>query len=310
MARRLNARSNAQVFRVAVAMGAALYGTITVGGRWFHDRGFSLYEISLTGTVFGTLALGALLLARPHLLPRRRDLGLFVAFGLAGAALQLTQFAGIVLGVPVATVALLLYTQPVWTVLIGRGWLLEPITRRKLVALAVSFAGVLVLLDVRALAGARLLGVVAALVAGFFLALWVVLARVSALRGNPPPTTTFGYLGTTTLALLIFWPLARWLVPVDAVTRIDPALWLADWPAVALYTVAASLLPAVLVMWGMRGVEASTAGVLLLLEPVTAALLAWPMFGEALTARAAFGGALVLGANWVLLRQGDHEPER
>lgn len=302
MARRLKPLEGATPRRLAVAVAAAFYGTITVGGRWFSNHGFSLYEISLVGVAFAAALLLPAVLLRPRLRPARRDLGLFVLFGAVGAALQLSQFAGIVLGVPVALVALLLYSQPVWTVFIGRIWLAEPITRAKLIALALSVAGVLALFDPSSASGSRGVGIVAALLAGLLLAVWVVLARISALRGNPPLTTTFGYTSTSALALLIAWPLARWLLPEPSMTRLDPAVWLSAWSAVALYTVVASVLPATLAMWGMRAVDASTAGVLLLLEPVTAALLAWPMFGEPITGRVLLGGAFVVGANWVLLR--------
>ena len=111
-------------------VGAALYGAIAVGGRVFVKLGFSLFEIAITGGLFGALILAPVLLWRPALRIKRRDADIFIAFGLMGAVLQIGQFLGIVLGVPVAIVALLLYTQPLWTVLLGRLWLGEPITRR------------------------------------------------------------------------------------------------------------------------------------------------------------------------------------
>jgi drug/metabolite transporter (DMT)-like permease len=290
--------------RLAVMAGAAGYGGITVGGRWLSDRGFSLYEISLTGVVFTAFALAPVLASRPWLRPRRSDLPLFIAFGAVGAALQLTQFAGIVLGVPVALVALLLYTQPIWTVVLGRIWLEEPITPRKLAAAVLAGAGVLVLFDPRGAAGsAPAVGLSAALAGGLALSLWVVLARVSALRGNPAVRTTFGYTSFSAAWLLLLWPLATLLLPASGMVRLSAGPFIAEWPSVALYTVGANLVPALLAMWGMRRVEASTAGVLLLLEPVSAALLAWPLFGESLDGNVALGGALILAANWLLLQR-------
>ena len=290
--------------RLAVMAGAAGYGGITVGGRWLSDRGFSLYEISLTGVVFTALALLPALLMTPRLRLRRSELGLFAIFGFVGATLQLTQFAGIVLGVPVALVALLLYTQPVWTVLLGRIWLEEPITGRKVGAAALAAVGVLVLFDPRGAAGtAPTIGLLAALAAGLALSFWVILARSSALRGNPAVTTTFGYTAFSAVWLLAAWPLATLVLPSASLGRVSVAPFLAQWHWVALYTVGANLLPALLAMWGMRRVDASTAGVLLLLEPVSAALLAWPLFGETLEGNVAVGGGLILAANWILLRR-------
>lgn len=297
--------------RLAVMVGAAGYGGITVGGRWLSDRGFSLYEISLTGVVFTAIVLAPALVARPRLRPRRVDLPLFLQFGAVGAALQLCQFAGIVMGVPVALVALLLYTQPIWTVLLGRLWLEEAITPRKLAAAALATGGVLLLFDPRGAAGsAPVAGLVAALAGGFALSLWVILARVSALRGNPAARTTFGYTSLSAVWLLALWPLAGLFLPDPGMARLSTAPFLAHWPSVALYTVGANLIPALLAMWGMRRVEASTAGVLLLLEPVSAALLAWPLFGEVLEGNVAAGGALILAANWLLLRRVDEPGAR
>lgn len=284
--------------------GAAGYGGITVGGRWLSDRGFSLYEISLTGVVFTAIMLAPALLARPRLRLRRGDVPLFLQFGAVGAALQLCQFAGIVMGVPVALVALLLYTQPVWTVLLGRLWLEEPVTPRKLMAAALATAGVVLLFDPRGAAGsAPVAGLVAALAGGFALSLWVILARISALRGNPAVRTTFGYTSFSAAWLLVLWPLAWLAIPDASMVRLSVAPFLDHWTSVALYTIGANLAPALVAMWGMRRVEASTAGVLLLLEPVSAALLAWPLFGEVLEGNVAAGGALILAANWLLLRK-------
>jgi DME family drug/metabolite transporter len=53
---------------------------------------------------------------------------------------------------------------------------------------------------------------------------------------------------------------------------------------------------------GMRTTSASTASVLVLLEPLTAALLSWVLFGERLSALGLLGAALLLGAIYALAR--------
>jgi len=286
----------------AVIVGAALYGAITVGGRVFAQLGFSLLEIAITGGLFGALILAPVLVWRRDLRIRRRDAGIFIAFGVMGAVLQIGQFLGIVLGVPVAIVALLLYTQPLWTVVLGRLWLGEPITRRKLGALALSAVGIVILVGPTGSAqGYSALGLAGPLVAGVMLAVWIILGRMSALRGNHPITTTFGYQASTTLGLLALWPvLATW--PIFAgMSRLDPAVFVTNWQAVLIYTVLANVLPALLVMWGMVALEASAAGMMLLLEPAAAAFLAWMMFGETVGGQVWLGGALILGSNAVLM---------
>lgn len=290
--------------RLAVVVGATLYGGITFGGRYFALRGFSLLEISLTGVLFAALPLTLVVLVWPRLRPSRRDLDVYLAFGVVGAALQLTQFGGIVLGVPVAIVALLLYTQPVWTVILGRWLLAEPVTGHKVLAAALAVAGTVVLVDPFDVTAAQLpvLGLAVSLAAGLMLSLWLVLARVSALRDNHPVTTNLGYAAATTAVLLLLAPLVRAWLPDPSLSGLDPAVWLVHWRSVGLYTLLANIAPAILVMWGMRSVDASSAGVLLLMEPVSAALLASWAFGEALTGHVLVGGSLILAANAVLIR--------
>lgn len=297
--------------RLAVALGAALYGGITVGGRYFADRGFSLLEIALTGTLFGTIVLLPWVLLRPRLRPRRADLDLYLRFGLVGALLQLSQFGGIVAGVPVAVVALLLYSQPIWTVALGRILLHEPVTRRKILAAALALAGTVVLLEPWTIAVRSwpTWGLLAALFAGLMLSLWVILGRLAALRGTPAVTISFGYSASTAAVLLAGSPLLAALLSDSGHARLDPEVWLLQAPAVGLYTLAVNVAPALLVLWGMRIVQASTAGVLLLLEPVAAAAMAAWMFSEGLEGNVMVGGALVLASNGVLVAEGPGDEE-
>jgi len=53
---------------------------------------------------------------------------------------------------------------------------------------------------------------------------------------------------------------------------------------------------------GMKTTQATIAGIITLLEPVTAAVLAAILFGERLTALGIFGAVLLLGAILVLAR--------
>lgn len=288
---------------LAVATGSALYGGITVGGRYFAQQGLSLLEISLIGVSFGALTLAPLMLLRPRLRPRLEDSGLWIAFGLSGAGLQLSQFGGIVLGVPVAVVALLLYTQPVWTVLLGRSLLREKISRRKLAAVSLALVGIVILLDPLELASRSfpLVGLAAGLAGGLFLSLWVILGRISGLRGNAPWTTSFGYAFSSATVLLLLTPLVQTISVEPELARLAPEVWVVHWRAVAVYTLVAHIASNLLVMWGMREIEASSVGILLLLEPISAACLAAWMFGEPLTARILVAGLLVLASNLLLV---------
>ncbi len=286
-----------------ILLAAIFYGLITVAGKYFSDLGFSLYEISLL-IMFMPVALLPALLFRKDLRPQPRLFAFYVSFGLIGAGLQLTQFAGIVLGVPVAVVALLLYTQPIWTTVLGRLLLHEAITRRKIISAGLALIGVVFLVE--PFSGHVTLnatGVLFAIAAGIFLSLWVIWGRKGGLRGQHFVTSAFGYAFFSSVCLLALYPLARWLFHEEAFVRLDFRNYLLHWRAVAGFTLFAGLTPACLAFSGMRTVEASTAGILLLLEPVSAAILAYLIFAQKPTSMIWIGGGFILFANYVLLQE-------
>ena len=287
--------------RLAIALAALLYGFITVGGRQLANLGLSLIELSLT-IAFVPLLLGPMMALRRDLLPAFGSLPFFVLFGLAGALLQLAQFAALLLGVPVAVVALLLYSQPLWTIGLGRVVLAEPVTVRKCIAAGTGLVGVVILVaPMGGAASYSVAGLVAGVVAGIALSIWVICGRHSALGGNHPLTTTFSSAFFSTLwLLLLFLPMARSSASAQ-LSRLSPAIYWQHWELVGIFAVAAILLPNALAFWGMQREQASTTGILLLLEPLSAAALGYLLLGEGLGERVLIGGFLVLMSNYVVI---------
>ncbi len=215
------------------------------------------------------------------------------------------------LGVPVAIVALLLYTQPIWTTVLGKVLLSEAITPKKIVAAVLAVCGLLVLINPFGMDVAFApLGLLSAVLAGLCLSLWVIWGRKSGLHQQHFITTTFGYAAASGFFLLLFQPLLSGMFEDSAFLTVDWHKYAEHWPAVAAFVLFAGLTPAFLAFSGMRKVEASTAGILLLFEPVSAAVLAYLLFSQPLTANIWLGGGIILLANYVLLRRAPLPPEQ
>jgi drug/metabolite transporter (DMT)-like permease len=291
-----------RISRGLIAGAAVLYGSVTVGGKLLYGMGFSLYEISLYPLVLTCAILAPWERSLGRVAVPRGALSLFVVYGLIGALLQLSQFGGIVLGVPVSTVALLLYTEPVWAILLGRVLLLEPVTNRKLFALAATLCGMVVLVQGERVAGVSLLGLACAALGGVFLALWVVWGRKSGLRSGDYLGTTVAWSEASALWLLLL--LGALLLTHDggAWHRLSWDHPWRGWLALGGFTVVAGILPDLLFFRGLRVVTASTAGIILLFEPVSAGLLAVLMFHEPLRLHVVVGGVIILLANFLLPR--------
>ncbi len=177
-----------------IIIAAILFGTITVGGNFFANLGLSLYEISLYPMIFMSLFFLIIILVRRQYLIKKEMLLFFITYGLIGALTLLAQFGGIILGVPVAIVALLLYSQPIWTTIFGKMILNEKVTVTKILAVVIALAGVLILIRSWNIerAGSST-GIIFATLGGIFLSLWVIWGRKSAINKQHYITTTAGW---------------------------------------------------------------------------------------------------------------------
>jgi drug/metabolite transporter (DMT)-like permease len=287
-----------------VLIAAILYGTIIAGGHFFVNLGLSLFEISLYRVLFISLALLPVVLIKRALLIKKRMLFFFIIYGLIGAFLELFQFGGIALGVPVAVVALLIYSQPIWTILFGRLILNEKITLRKFSAVFVAISGVILILkswDIQS--PQSLLGIISSLLGGVFLSLWIIWGRISGTSNQHYVTTTFGWTGFSVLWLLLLWPVVNIFITEPSVIRISTNFQLIYWLYLAIFAFIGGVIPHLFFYRGIQKVQAGVAGIILLLEPVSATLLASIFFNQTIGINIIIGGVLILISNYLVIHK-------
>ncbi|HEX5006236.1 MAG TPA: DMT family transporter [Hyphomonadaceae bacterium] len=162
------------------------------------------------------------------------------------------------------------------------------------VALAIALLGAL-LLSRGANGGnaGALAGDILALIAAVMVGLYLFFAKLA--RRTESAMQVLFWSTAVTLIVCFFASLARQesLVPPEPSWFIAP-LFLA---------VVAHVLGQGLIVAGVGRTPAALAGILLLIQPVAAALIAWPLFGETLTLAQLAGAALVLAGVWLAGRQ-------
>jgi drug/metabolite transporter (DMT)-like permease len=131
------------------------------------------------------------------------------------------------------------------------------------------------------------LGVLAGLATALSFAIYLVASERAGHRHDPFTTLVWG-LGFATL----FWLVVRppWTFPwaeFDSLRNVALGLGVA---------VVGTLIPFLLMLAAVRHLPASRASVVATLEPVLAALIAWPVHGETLGAPQILGGLMVVGA--------------
>lgn len=257
-----------------------------------------LSEVRSTGAAL-LLVLGVALWRPRSLRVTRRELGFLVVFGIAGLAfVQLFYFVAIQrLEIGIALV--IQYLTPVFVALWARFVVKEPVRRRLWVAIALSLAGLSLVVDLwrgMTLDGA---GVLACLAAALAYAAYVLMAERSVQRGRD----AFSLLAWGFLFAALFWALVQpwWTFPVDRVdgqASLDGRLEGFDAPVALLLSyvvLLGTIVPFVMLVTALHYIRATRATILAMLEPVLAALVAYAWLGEELTAPQIAGALLVLG---------------
>jgi len=275
-----------------------LFGGITTGARFLAGLGFSLYEIS-----FFTLGLATLMLA-PFAIGQKMDwkkMKYLALYGLSGALLQLAGFAGIILLVPVAVVSFFMYSQPIWTVFLSILFLKEKIDRRKLLAVVSAIAGVLILVNMISIGHYNIWGTIAPLIGGFLLAVWIVGGRKIAIEKEPASFITFAYCGFTTLWLLLIYPLFKLVVPQPMFSTLSFNHSVTTWLNLLWIVLISRVLSNWLFYRGLKKVEASRTGIIVLVEPISVAIISAVAFSQPITMNLIIGGGFILLANYLVI---------
>jgi DME family drug/metabolite transporter len=282
-----------------IVLAAVLWGTVGVTTRAI----FTLAETTALSVAFLRLALAvpvlglttAAVLGRGGLRVAPRHLLLMGAIGVLLGTYQLFYFGAIQrVGVAIATLVTLC-SAPVIVAALSVALLGERPTRRLVVAAGLAIGGTLLLVSPAErtdLSGTAGLGLLLALGSATGYALLTILSRRIARRYHPLTPLTIGF----TVGALALLP----ALVVEGAQVVYPA---ASWGLLLYLGVVPTALAYFLFTIGMRTTVATVASLVTLIEPLTAAGLAWLLFGERLGPLALVGAALLLGAVFLLTRE-------
>lgn len=287
-----------------ILIAALLSGTIVAGGKFFSDRGLSLYEITLYRAFIAGIPLLPFIIQTKNYRTLFHKLSFFILFGFVAAVTILSEFASVILGVPVAAVALLLYIQPVWTTIFSKLLLKEAITKRKIFSLSIAVVGVVILLkpwDIASVGSP--LAIAIGIVGGVFLSLWIVLGRKCGINKMHWATATFGSSMFSGAWVLLFYPLMAMLIDDQQLIRLSVGFPFDLWMYFILFVIVSDTFVTLLLMKGMHKVSASIAGMILLIEPLSAAVLAAIFLRQPITSNIVMGGLCILFANYLVIEK-------
>ncbi|HEY9104074.1 DMT family transporter [Chitinimonas sp.] len=272
-----------------ILLSAACFGVMPLFGRLAYAAGADAQAILLLRFGIAAACLALIMLFKREPWPRGRlALGL-LAMGAIGYAGQAFSYFTALSYASASLTALLLYTFPVIVTLIAAVWLHEPLTRRKVLALALASLG-LALTVGDALSGS-LTGVAFGLAAALIYSIYIAVGTRLTPRAGALASSTLVMLG----GALTFGVVSVWHAPALPQSS-------SGWLAVAAIGLLCSVIAALAFFAGLARLGASEAAMLSTFEPVVTVVLAASLLGERLTASQWIGGAVIIAAVLLLAR--------
>ena len=281
---------------IYVILGAACWGLIGVFNRLLAEVGVSVWN-RVTIRNFISLVLLTVVFAlfkRGVFRIKLRHLPIFIGAGLLSVlGLALTYF-NCQMHCSLAVAGILLYLAPSFVVLMSALFWKAPITKRKVMALVLSFFGCVLVSGI--MSGALTVSVTGLLLgigAGFCYATYTIFAHYGLEHYDSLTMIywTFFFAGLGSLAFLNWGELV-------------PSLHLGTtWIGIAGLVMIATVLPYLFYTKGLEGVESGKASIIANVEPVVAALTGVVFFHEALNVWTVLGIACVLGGVVLLAKE-------
>ena len=279
-----------------VLSAGTLWGVMGVFVRKLGTYGFSPLQIACLRILFGAVLflLITAIFPRDLLQLQPRDVGLFLGMGLLTLLLFTVCYFTTISLASLSVAAILLYTSPIWVMLMSAVCFREKITRRKLLCAAMAFGGCVLVSGIGSAASLSPMVIVTGLLSAVGYGLYSIFGTFALRKYQPLTVTTYAFLFGAAGALLLCNPaqIARVICESGQPGRL-----------VLLITVTAfvtAVLPYLLYTVGLSRMRASAAAIMASIEPVVATTAGALVFGEALTVPAFAGIALVLGAIVVL----------
>ena len=287
---------------ILIILAGCFWGSMGIFVRRLGTYGFSSIQI-----VSIRVTLAALLFALVLLIKDRagfkilfRDLPLFLGLGFGSILFFTVCYFTAITMMPLSTAAILLYTSPVWIMLMSVLFFHEKLDRRKLMALVLAFAGCVMVSGISG-GGLTPIGLLVGLGSGIGYGLYSILGTIALRRYSPYTVTTYTF---------IFAAVGSWIIcrPVELFDKFTNTAHIGFLTVFCCLTaLVTAVIPFLAYTCGLQNVEASKAGIIATIEPMVATLIGILIFSEPLTLISGLGILLILTAVVILnLKQKRH----
>lgn len=267
-------------------LSALLFGLTPVLAAQVLDLGGTPETLTFYRNLFALPVLAVFMLVRRDSFRiNRKEAGMVILIGILGLGATVLMLYSSYSYVGIGTATTLHFLYPVFVALICRFLFKERLGLVKLAALAAASFGILFFIDWNQNAG--MLGILLAAGSGLTYAAYMVGLDKTHLKDLSPYKVSFYFSLTVSLGMLLY------NIPTQKIVFSLP-------PKALIYTaviaVGTSFLAVVLLQVGIRYLNASTAAIFCLFEPVTSSIAGWLFLGEDFGFLKLCGSAVILAA--------------
>ena len=269
------------------ALGFGAVSTLTTIAT---DERVALFTVQAWRYVLAAaLLVGFVRVRRFARLPRREELAWIVIGGggqtlFVGMALSSLRF------IPVATLAFLFYTYPSWVTLVQTVRGAEALTARRVLALALSFAGVVLIAGAPGAGGFAWQGVALALGAAAIYGVFIPTLQRMQKTHPVVVTSAYGKIGSA---------IGFVLLAVGGGT-LTGAMTTTAWSAILALAIFSTVLPSVFFLMGLMRLGPVRTAIVSTVEPFLTAVLGSLVLAQAVTPGIVLGGAMIVAAVVIL----------
>lgn len=273
---------------ISISLAAVLWGTIGLVVRHLNDAGIGSMQVVFLRAFTTVVILVPLLLIfdRSVFKIKLKDIWCFVGTGIV-SIVCFTYFNFYTLQIAsMSFAAVMMYTAPVFLVIMSAILFKEKITVKKIIACIVAFLGTAFTAGVFGNTSVAPLAVITGIASGFFYALYSVFCRYAINRGYNSVTIT---VYTFIFALFGSLPFVKLNDTFTCIKAQPQLIWY-----LIIIAVINTIIPYFAYNIGLKNTETGVALIIATLEPVTATVLGFIIYKEVLSFVSVIGIILVL----------------
>ena len=280
---------------ILIILAGCFWGSMVIFVRRLGDYGFSSIQIVSIRITLAALFFALVLFFkdREGFKISSKDIPLFLGLGFGSILFFTICYFTAIKMMPLSTAAILLYTSPVWIMLMSVLFFHEKLDRRKLMALVLAFTGCVMVSGISG-GGLTPIGLLVGLGSGIGYGLYSILGTIALRRYSPYTVTTYTF---------IFAAVGSWIIcrPVELFDKFTNTAHIGFLTVFCCLTaLVTAVIPFLAYTCGLQNVEASKAGIIATIEPMVATLIGILVFSEPLTLISGLGILLILTAVVIL----------